>query len=61
MIAQYAPWLRSVLPHELTHCLQPMDGTPFAVADHAHIEMEDLLDLLEKFPGTSIREASCEP
>ncbi len=37
MIAQYTPWLRSVLAHELTHC-----------------ELEDLLDLFEEFPGTSI-------
>ena len=58
MIAQYAPWLRSVLPQELTHCLQPLEGTPFRVPDPAHIEMEDLLDLLETFPGTSIRKTS---
>jgi hypothetical protein len=61
MIAQYAPWLRSVLARELTHCQQPMDATPFPVPDRAPIEMEDLLDLLEKFPGTGIRETSYQP
>ena len=61
MIAQYTHWLRSVLAHELTHCLQP-----FPVPDDTQIEKheayllnplepEDLLDLFENFPGTSIR------
>jgi hypothetical protein len=72
MIGQYTHWLRSVLAHELTRCLQTMDGTPLPVPDRAHIEKyeaylpnprepEDLLDLFENFPGTSIRWTSYEP
>ena len=72
MIVQYTHWLRSELAQQLTHCLQPMDGSPFPVPDHAHIEkceaylpnapeLEDLLDLFEEFPGTSIRWTSYEP